>query len=298
MAARLKTVVTSYLLNQTYWTWEYSTSTASPYVTPANPRITLSWNNRWMGGPQWEKMYALWAYAYYTGDWATIQSNWAFIKARYQEGDRTPGAEQRALLLNSGTGLYRNTDNDLASGLIGYVRMATHVGDSTASQARTEAKAALTDVLARLDVSWKSQPATVGWDNTATNMSGEWTPGYDLTPELGRWINSQALATAQNRLDEAANSPELSGHWWAGYLNNGGIGSSIYSEDAWGMPNLSHELFLGRAWMLQESGATLRPEKPWHVTMGSTPEYEDMLYYRSLYALISRFAAISWTAGS
>jgi hypothetical protein len=297
LAARLKTEVTTRLLNQTYWQWEYQTSTASPYLQAFNPRISLSWVTRWQGGSHWDKMYALWAYAYYTGDWATIQNNWSFIKARYQEGDRTPGAEQRTILSVSGVGFYRNASNDLANGLIGYVRMADHFKDATAAQARTEAKAALAEVLQRVNTSWASCPITEGWDNTALTMKGEWTPGQDLTPELGRWINAQSRSVAQTRLDEAANAGELRGHWWAGYLNNVSKGSAFH-EDLWAPPNLSHELFLGRAWMLQESGASLRPVLPWHVVMGSTPEYRDMLYFRSLYALITRYASTAYVAAN
>jgi hypothetical protein len=297
MAARLKTEVVNYLLVSAYWDWEYATTTGAPYVYPANPRIQLGWQEHWRVGPHWEKMYALWAYAYYTGDWATIQANWSFIKARYQEGDRTPGVEQRAEMISGSTSAFRNASNDLASGLIGYVRMADHFKDSTAAQARQEARSALAEVLRRLDVSWASCPVTVGWDNTAATVRGEWTPGYNLTPEVGRWVNDRARSTAQARLDEAANANELRGHWWAGSLNNGWIGSHQFMpEDASAMPSLSHELFLGRAWMLLESGASLRQVKPWHVVMGSTPEYRDMLYLRSLYALISRNAQVAWVA--
>jgi len=162
--------------------------------------------------------------------------------------------------------------------------MADRFNDSTRTQARTEAKSALADVLNRVNVSWNSAE----W--------GDWAPGYNLSPEIGRWINDNTTArnNVQTRLDEAANAGALKGHWWCGFMNNFGKNSSNYTEDMWGVPNLSHELFLGRAWMLQETASSLRQVKPWHVIMGSVPEYRDMLYLRSLIALISRHATITW----
>lgn len=296
LANRLKTEVLNYLLNQQYWDWEYNTDSVpgAKYVQATNPRILLGWQNRWKSGPHWEKMYALWAYAYYTGDWATIQSHWDFIKSRYQEGYKLPDSRQRSIMAVSGTGIYRNDANDLASGLIGYVRMADHFNDPTAAQARKEAQAALNALTGRLSqCAWDSCPATEGWDALPTNIRGEWSPGYNLTPELGRWIHAAALAEARTQLDRAAQSGALNGIWWSGFVNNVYKGSG-FGEDRWGMADLSHELFLGRAWMLNEDAASLRDVKPWHVIMGYPPQYEDMLYLRSLYALISRYASISW----
>jgi hypothetical protein len=293
LAARLKADVLGHLLRPEYWEWERATTTGEPYLQPANPIIPIDWDHFWHVGPHWEKMHALWAYAYYTGDWATIQANWSFIKERYDEGYKTPDSRQRVQIAMR-VSPYRNGINDLANGLIGYVRMAERMHDPTAAQARVEAGIALDAVLQHVDVSWANAPTTYGWDNVPDTLRGEWTPGYNLTPELGRWINDRARAVAQQRLDEASNAGELRGHWWAGYANNVWSFQSIAGEDRWGMPNLSHQLFLGRAWMLQEGAAELRQVKPWHVVMGSIPEYRDMLYIRSLYALISRHAQVTW----
>jgi hypothetical protein len=149
--------------------------------------------------------------------------------------------------------------------------------------------------LNRLNVSWASCPVTVGWDNQPSTARGEWSPGYNLTPELGRWINDRARATAQSRLDEAASAGPIRRNWWAGFVGNFDKGRPPFDdEDYWGGPDLSHQLFLGRAWMLLENGTTLRQVKPWHVVGGRTPEYRDMLYLRSLYALITRHGQVSW----
>jgi hypothetical protein len=299
LASRLKTEVTSYLLNSQYWDWEQATANvpSATYLVPANPNVKIGWTHKWPGGPHWEKLHALWAYAYYTGDWTTISNNWnSFIKAKCTGGD-TDSTHQRAVLIASREAVYREDTNDLANGLIGCVRMAVHLNDTTtANSLRPKARSALGYVLNRLNVSWSASPVEIGWDKTAT-IRGEWSPGYNLTPELGRWINDQARVTAQTRLDEAATSGNLNGHWFGGYLNNsyrGGLKSGFYDEDYSGMPNLSHELFQGRAWMLLESGDSLRVARPWHVVMGRTPEYRDMLYLRSLYALISRYATVTW----
>jgi hypothetical protein len=297
LAARLRTDVTSYLLNATYWDWEYATGTASPYIQPANPNVRITISHRYRSGPHWEKMYGLWAYAYYTGDWALLQSNWSFIQARYSECEKAAGATQRSQMVQ---GVFRNASNDFANGAMAYVRIAQHLGQTTAAtSARTYARAALVETANRVNVSWASAPVTAGWDNTPATIAGEWSPGYNLSPEVGRYINDRARATAQTRLDEAVNAASLRGHWWTGYVNNVDRGRPPFSdEDYWGMPNLPPELFLGRAWMLMEGSAALRPVKPWHVVMGSTPEYRDMLYIRSLYALITRHASVSWVAAS
>jgi hypothetical protein len=309
LAARLKSNVTGYLLNSQYWDWEFSTSNVptATYVQPANPNISLNWWHRWNGGPYWEKLHALWAYAYYTGDWTTISNNWSsFIRSRCLNGDVDP-THQRAVMIAAREAVYREEVNDLANGLLGCVRMSTHISGSTNADTvtlRTRARAALSAVISQLNVSWTASPVSDGSADNAqayTTVTGDWAPGYNLTPEIGRWINSQAMATAQTRLDEAANSGPLDGHWFAGYLNNterGAMTSLFYDEDYWGMPNLSHELFLGRAWMLQESGDVLRQVKPWHVVMGRVPEYRDMLYLRSLYALISRYATVTWVTAN
>ena len=297
VAARLRTDVTTYFLNSAYWDWEYSSGDGTPYVRPANPNVHLIWSHRYRSGPHWEKMHALWAYAYYTGDWTTISNNWSFIAARYADGEKTVSNVQRAQLSFP---VFRNASNDYANGVIGYIRMAQHLGQTSAvTAARPLARAALIDAAARVDVSWADCPVTSGWDNTPATMAGEWSPGYNLTPELGRYMNDRVRGTAQARLDEAANAGELKGHWWAGFLNNQDHGRPPFAdEDMAGMPNLSHQLFLGRAWMLMESGTSLRRVKPWHVVMGATPEHRDMLYLRSLYALITRHATTSWVSGS
>lgn len=298
LAAQLKTEVTTYLLDNAYWEWEHATNTGGPYLSSVNPNSRLAWNHRWRVGPHWEKLHALWAYAYYTDDWATIETNWSFIKTRYLEGERVPDDRQRAAMVVGSRHYYRNAANDLANGLIGYVRMAERVapGDATLQQARLEARAALRSTINHLDVSWENCPIHTAWEHTPATMTGEWSPGYNLTPEIGRWLNTQARPTALARLDEATNSAELRNRWWAGYLNNLWHGDVYGDEDLWGLPNLSHQLFLGRAWMLAESGNTLRQVKPWPVTLGYPPQHRDMLYIRSLYALISREAPTSWVA--
>ena len=305
LALRLKKEVTDYLLKPEYWEWEQATRKGEPYVSSPSPEVTVVWDHKKHGGPWWEKMYGLWAYAYYSGDWDTIKNNWEFVRNAYTAGYRQADQFQRACMGGSlspkrNTARYRIATNDLANGLIGYFRMATHMADPTAKDARDEAKAALREVAARVDVSWDRCPIIVNWTDTIAAIRGEWTPGYNLTPELGRWIHEQAIDVARKRLDEAANAAPLKGHWWCGYFNNYSKGASPearewMSEQAWGLPALSHELFIGRAWMLQESGQELRKVKPWHVIMGSTPEYRDMLYIRSLYALISRHADVQWT---
>ena len=301
LAARLKKEVTDFLLKKEYWDWEQSTRTGAPYLSSPNPDVTFWWDHGRHGGPWWEKMHALWAYAYYTGDWDTIKTNWNFIRGAYVSGYRTPDNMQRACMGGTlspkrNTVRYRIAMNDLANGLIGYARMAKHMKDQTADQARLDAKAALKEVLARVDVSWAKCPVIENWTDTVGSVQGEWTPGYNLSPELGRWVHDQAAETALKRLDEAANAPALKGHWWCGYFNNYGKGAKEWeSEQGWGLPNLSHELFCGPG--LDASGRPqgLRKVKPWHVVMGSVPECRDMLYVRSLYALISRHASVQWT---
>lgn len=318
LAARLKSDVMNYLLVEQYWDWEYATTNVpnAAYLQWDNPNLdSISWHHKYYSGPHWDKMYALWAYAFYTGDWNTVLSQCRFVGEQYREGEKTPnprlgasstGMPQRSIMLVTGLGIYRDASNDLANGLIGAVRIAERCPTSqwcplggcsqsqTKAQARVEARNALNAVLNRLDVPWYRAPVREGWAEVPLVMRGEWSPGYNLTPEVGRWVNARDLAKASNRLDEAASSGALWGLWWTGFVNNGWKDGQAFAEDAWGTPNLSHELFLGRAWMMQESAEELRQVKPWHVVMGRPGEYRDMLYLRSLYALISRHAAVRW----
>jgi hypothetical protein len=290
LAAKLRAIVVTYLLSQSYWNWE-STSTGSPaLLAAANPNVPFSWEHG-STGPYWEKFYALWAYAHYTGDWSLIQTNWAFIKARYQSGDPTPDPRQRSVIAPDRTKIYRSDANDLASGLIGYARMATYMNDPTAATARTQAQAALDYVLTRLDSYWDASPAFR--DANTITIRGEWSPGHNLTPEIGRWVNGRALTTAQSRLNHAVNASELRGRWWTGPALTYWHGNEFADEDYSGNANLSEQLFVGRAWMLLEDGAQLRPVRLWPTAV-ATPAHRDTLYMRGLYALTSRQAVSSW----
>lgn len=44
----------------------------------------------------------------------------------------------------------------------------------------------------------------------------------------------------------------------------------------------------------QSPAANLRQVKPWPTTIGSTPQYRDMLYIKSVYALLSQSSGVSW----
>ncbi|GAB4110317.1 MAG: hypothetical protein Fur005_01570 [Roseiflexaceae bacterium] len=295
LAAKLRSLTSTYLLSANYWTWEDNgTNAPNPtLLSPGHPLIAQELLTPWdhkKAGPYWEKFYALWAYAHYTGDWQLISDNWSFIKARYQDGNQSLSG-QWAVLAADKSKIYRRDTNSLAIGLIGYTRLATYMSDSSASTARSQATSALNQVISNLNVAWDGQPALR--NDSSVTIKGEWSPGYNLTPELGRWINSQAKATAQTRLDEAVNASELRGRWWTGPALVYWHGDAFQDEDYSGNANLSSSLFLGRAWMLEESASSLRSVKPWPSALGG-PQYRDALYTRSVYALTSRQAISAW----
>ena len=250
----LRYQVENYLLNLEYWRWEHSSEDFPDnlYLSATNPNIDFGWGHRYLSGPHWEKMYAFWAYAFYTDDWQLIEDNWDFIRERYTEGYKEPDKFQRTIMITTFPSIYRISTNDLASGLIGYTRLAEYMEDESRFEARNYAHKALNKVLSELNVPWNACPVNENWDANPNVIRGEWTPGNNLTPELGRWVQMRAKVIARYRLNQAVNSGALKGLWMAGYVNNGWKGVQSFPEDVWGMPNFSHQLFLGLTWMLNE----------------------------------------------
>lgn len=75
--------------------------------------------------PLEERLYHLWAYAYYTGDWSLVENSWSTITSQVHANINP---DDPASLLHS---MYNDSINRRVSALIAYTRMAEYLGDQT-----------------------------------------------------------------------------------------------------------------------------------------------------------------------
>jgi len=298
LAARLKNEVQNYLLKQGLWDFEQiydqpSQGARPPWYTP-HPNTEIGWYHRYNSGPYWEKFYAIWAYAHYTGDWSLIQSNLTFLIDKYNQGNHNRINQE---YFYADDLVYRDDPVHLALGLIGMTRILDRFNNSLESQARSQAQTALGYLsdTTFTDRSVSQGQVRWGWDRTADTVQFEYPPCLDMKPELGRWYQTTSANVISNRINEAVNSTLLKDRYNAHMFNTSGRSWPIYDEAQWGLPFISFELFDCRAWVQQINPNQLRKEKPWPVIVGRVPKYRDMLYLQSLYSLLARSSNITWT---
>ena len=298
LAARLKNEVQNYLLKNEFWSFEQHYDPAQganrpPWYTPY-PNTKISWAHRYNTGPYWEKFYAIWAYAHYTGDWSLLQSNLNFLVDKYNQGNRTRTNQD---YFYADDHVYRDDPVHLALGLIGMTRILDHFNNSLEGQVRTQAQTALGYLsdTSFTDRSGSQGLVRTGFDRTEDTIRYEYAPCQDMKPEIGRWYQTTSATVISNRIDEALNSTLLKDHYNAHMFNTYGRSWPIYDEAQWGLPFISFELFDCRAWIQQVDPNILRKEKPWPVVIGRIPKYRDMLYLQSLYSLLARTSNITWT---
>ncbi len=91
-----------------------------------------------------ERLYAMWAYAYYTSDWTLVEANWAFIKGLFTDNFVGAFSDELGFCQFPGWRVGRLLDlSQQIGGMLGVSRMAAHVGDTA-----TETQA--TDMLERM----------------------------------------------------------------------------------------------------------------------------------------------------
>jgi len=129
------------------------------------------WNCKPHVPPLEERLYHLWAYAYYTGDWSLVENNWSTIKNRVHS--KINPDDPASLLDNS----YNDSINRRVSTLIAYTRIAEHLGEQS-------------EYAWGLDAATKGLQARISYEETNRPGYGEWIGEKDA----GKFMSDRAGA--------------------------------------------------------------------------------------------------------
>lgn len=195
--------------------------------------------------PPWDPpimtLYALWAYARYTGDWAYVQNRWADIDALF---DKKKGS----------------IDNYAAiSGAIGYARIAQHLGYSAAA-AEGEA-VAVQGMTNGLDFNRFLSTANARYPDPRNRYTGLRAPVFfGLTPEVGRYISDTNRLSATAYLNDLTDGDGV--FLWP--LTRLGLQAEV-GESSFHGPDVAWSIFLAKAYIEGADRPTLRGylDRPW-----------------------------------
>ena len=213
-----------------------------PYPVPIrNP----SWSAWPPPGVPIQTLYALWAYARYTGDWQYLSERWSAIQSLFE-------AKKGAI----------DSYAEVA-GAIGYARIARQLGYT--SEARAGETTAVAAMQGGLDFA--------GWLDRANRL---YPPDHDrplekpgrrapvffgLTPEVGRYLRATNLAAVEQTLEDVAGYPDGSYLWYATRL---GLQAEL-GESSYHGPEIGWSVFLAQAYVREARQAQLRRwlDRPW-----------------------------------
>ena len=191
--------------------------------------------------PPLSTLYALWAYARYTGDWTYVQNRWSQIDALF---DRKKG---------------RVDSYAAISGAIGYARIAQHLGRT--ADANEGVQVAVQGMTAGLNFNAFRNTANARYPDPRDQQTGWRAPVFfGLTPEVGRYISDTNRITATNYISNLT-GPNGVFLW---YLTRLGIQAEI-GESSFHGPDLAWSVFLARAYIIGDTQETLRGwlDRPW-----------------------------------
>lgn len=205
--------------------------------------------------PLEERLYHLWTYAHYTGDWSFIEDNWQAIRDR-MHGEIDPNDPESLLASRDDVSLNRRV-----SSLIAYTRMAGHLGDQDEYQWGLDA--ATKGLAARIEFEDSHRPQYGAWIGERrlpahneyfmeTNWGqGGYIPRYlGLTPEIGHALRDYAWEDMQLQdtfIETVVPAQYLS--WSLAVGRNEQFTSS---------PTQALEVYLAKALIMQEDSETLR----------------------------------------
>ncbi len=191
--------------------------------------------------PSLSTLYALWAYARYTGDWTYVQNRWSQIDALF---DRKKGSIDSYAAI---------------SGAIGYARIARQLGRTTdANEGEQVAVAAMT---AGLNFHQFRATANDRYPDPRDQQTGWRAPVFfGLVPEVGRYISDTNRITATNYLNDLTDADGV--FLW--YLTRLGVQAEI-GESSFHGPDLAWSVFLAKAYVEGAGKSALRGylDRPW-----------------------------------
>jgi uncharacterized repeat protein (TIGR01451 family) len=212
--------------------------------------------------PLEERLYYLWAYAHYTGEWSFIESNWQTIKNRIHSEIDPNDPES---LLDS---WYDISINRRVASLIAYTRIAQHLGDQDEYQWGLDA--ATKGLAARIQFEESHRPGYGEWigerrwpDSYKYFMETNWGEGgfipryLGLVPEIGRALRDYAGEDIE--IQDAFIETVVPAQYLSGSFSVGRNEQFINS------PTQALEVYLAKALIMQEEGKTLRQyvNVPW-----------------------------------
>lgn len=211
--------------------------------------------------PLEERLYYLWAYAFYADQWDAIERNWQVIRDRMHSEIDPDDPES---LLDS---WYDVSLNRRVASLIAYTRMAQYLGDQEEYQWGLEA--ATKGLAARIAFEEDHRPVYGEWIGERRHQSyayfmetnwgeGGFIPRYQgLVPEIGRALSDFAGEDAA--IQDSFIETVVPAQYLAGSLSLG------RSEQFTNSPTQALEVYLAKALVLQEDGETLRQylDVPW-----------------------------------
>jgi hypothetical protein len=287
----LKYEVDNYLLNSAYRDFEFSGN-----LNTKLPGSNIDWNHGYdahaTGAPTWESLYGLWAYAHYTGDWTTIQTNWTNITSNIY--DRGVNDVKKGLARN----VYSISYNSELAGRIGYARMARKLFAITSSSTyQSRYNSTVTSINSRISSianninHTHTQGQICFWYSTDCGRDNQSNlPQFDtLTPELGRWLKENYLSQTTSVI----NNVETAFKWW--YLSSYNIGGATGGEGYFQPPLFAYEIFQAKAEVINTPVSELRAKLPWVNEFASVPVHWDILNYLNMLALVRKSENIIWT---
>ena len=186
-------------------------------------------------------LYSLWLWSKNTGDWSYAQAHWTQAKNLFQ----------------SRQGSIRYYAD--ISGVIGYARLAQHLGHQADYQ--TAVQAAISSLQNGQNFPLFQARAAHEYPDPRVIESGWSMPElFGLTPELGAFLREQTGGAALDRVLALENGDGI--RWW--YLTRAGAHAEI-GETSFLAPDTAWSHFLAHAYILQDDTATLRAwlDRPW-----------------------------------
>jgi outer membrane protein assembly factor BamB len=193
--------------------------------------------------PSLSSLYAIWLWSKNSGDWSYATEHWPQAKSLFSSRRQTV------------TDYYANL-----AGVIGYLRIAQHLGDTAAvTEAEQVALSALED---GKDFARYAQFAAEAYLDPRGYSTGLSMPVFwGLTPEVGRYLREQtqgeaiAYITAKEESDDGL-------RWW--YLTRAGIHGEV-GETSFLAPTSAWSHFLAHAYIRKTDQEQLRLwlDRPW-----------------------------------